>query len=330
MTQMKSGGHGKDETTYSDGVFADRETSIVCKQSYYYTKVEDAPSGLPPSPLIEAYHHEASHDPSSTSVEAKNDRSHISEDDKFARVHSLRPQRTWADSGIKDSESRSDEEVFSEPLLKAVRFAPRSSAQVSRPATPQEAWPLYHFEIHARECQLCGNGSLCDDGYSLSQDVRVLIHQQGGEFYSTRVDREGNRNRVEIPYGYTQARTMLGILQNSEKKQAPIISYGRQSRPTRQREPRKIVSIEPVRRHRPDRDEVVEVTPSYRYETGEAVQLPRIFNKLSSYDGDVGWPRREYHVEDRTPRGRDREWREREKGKGGERGKDSGSRDSDR
>jgi hypothetical protein len=322
MTQMESGGHGKDIMSNSDGAFADRYTSIECTQSYYYIKARETSSGLPPALSSEEDFHEVSHDRSSTSDEAQTDRAYMTEDEKFARVHSLRPQSMVTDSGIEDSDSLSDEENFNRKSPKQVRFAPRSAAQVSRPLTPQEAWALYHLEVHARECHSCNNGPLCDVGYGLSQDAGALIRKQGGECYSTQLDSEGNRNRVEIPYGYTLARKMLGISENSDKYQAPIISYEEESRSTRQREPRNIVSIEPTRRHRPDRDEVIGVTPSYRYETGEAVQLPRRSNKLGSYDGDMGHSQREHHVEDWEWRKRGREGRR-------ERRREQESRDSD-
>jgi hypothetical protein len=336
VTQTTSGGRGKDITTNNNGAFADRGTSIECKQSYCYIKARETSSGLPPALSTEVDFHEPLYNPLSISDEARNDWDYITEDEKFARVHSLRPQSTLADSGTENSESLSDEEVSTRPRpqrepassrlpRKQVRFAPRSAAEpVSRPLTRQEAWSLYYFETHARACHSCSNmyGPLCDTGHNLSQDVQVLIHLQGGKPCSTQPDSEGKWVRVEILYGYNRSKAMLGIGRKRERNHAPIISYEGKSRSTRQREPRNIVSIEPARRHRPDRDEVIEVTPSYRYETGEAVQLPRRFNKLGSYDGDMGRPRREDHVEDPG-------WRKRRKERRRERRREQESRDSD-
>jgi hypothetical protein len=335
VTEMTSGGHGKNITTNSDGAFADRGTSIECKQSYCYIKARETASGLPPALSTEEDFRDSSYNPLSTSDEARNDWDYVTEDEKFARVHSLRPQSTMADSGTEDSESLSDEEVSTRPRLqrepassglhKHVRFASRSAGEsVSRPLTPQEAWPLYHFETHARACHSCSNmyGPLCDTGHNLSQEIQVLIHLQGGEPCSTQPDSEGKWVRVEILHGYDRCKAMLGIGRKRESNHAPIISYERESRSARQREPRNKVSIEPARRHGPDWDEVVEVTPSYRYEAGEAVQLPRRSNKLGSYDGDMGRPRREDHVEDPG-------WRKRRKEARRERRREQELRDSD-
>jgi hypothetical protein len=323
---MTSGGHGKNITTNNDGAFADGGSSIECKQSYCYVKARETASGLPPALSTEEDFRDNSYNPLSTPDEARNDWDYITEDEKFARVHSLRPQSTLTDRGTEDSESLSDEEISTRPRSprepsssrlprKQVRFAPRSTVEpVSRPLIPQEAWSLYHFETHARACHSCGYmyGPLCDKGHKLSQEVQVLIRLQGGEPCSTQPDSEGKWVRVEILHGYDRSKAMLGIGRKRERNHAPIISYEGESRSTRQRQPRNIVSIEPARRHRPDRDEVVEVTPSYRYETGEAVQLPRRSNKLSSYDRDTGRSRREYHVED---------WEWRERGRKGQRGR---------
>jgi hypothetical protein len=88
---------------------------------------------------------------------------------------------------------------------------------------------------------------------------------------------------------------MLGIGRKRERNHAPIIGYEREPRSIRQREPRNIASIEPARRIGHDRDEVLGVTSSYRYVTGEALKLPRRSDKLNLYDGDVRLSRREYH-----------------------------------
>jgi hypothetical protein len=210
------------------------------------------------------------------------------------------------------------------PSPKQVRFAPRSAELASRPLTPQEAWSLYHFETHARGCRLCSSHSLCSAGYGLSQDVQILVCQRGGEICSTRPDSEGKWIRVEIPHGYDRARSMLGV--ERKKKHAPIVSYDIEPQPIRRRERRDSVYVEPARthrddekrsRHKPERYEVVEVTPVPRYEAGEPVRLPERTKRGSLYESDMRRPRREYRIEERTPerkeRGEDREREKRER-----------------
>jgi hypothetical protein len=308
VTEMTSGGHGKDIMTNSDGAFADRGTSIECKQSYCYIKARETASGLPPALSTEEDFRDSSYNPLSKSDEARDDWDYVTEDEKFARVHSLRPQSTLADSGTEDSESLSDEEVSTRPrpqrepassrLHNHVRFASGSAGEsVSCPLTPQEAWPLYHFETHARACHSCSTmyGPLCDTGHNLSREIQVLIRLQRGEPCSTQPDSEGKCVRVEILHGYDRCKAMLGIGRKRERNHAPIIGYEREPRSIRQREPRNIASIEPARRIGHDRDEVLGVTSSYRYVTGEALKLPRRSDKLNLYDGDVRLSRREYH-----------------------------------
>ena len=212
------------------------------------------------------------------------------------------------------------------PSPKQVRFAPRSAELASRPLTPQEAWSLYHFETHARGCRTCTNHSLCSTGYGLAQDVQVLVCQHGGEICSTRPDGEGKWIRVEIPHGYDRAKSMLGVERKREKKHAPIVSYDTDPRPARKRDARENVYVEPARTHRdderrsrqkPERYEVVEVTPVSKYERGEPVQLPERTKRGSLYESDMRRPRREYRIEERLPdkreKSQDREWKERER-----------------
>ena len=197
------------------------------------------------------------------------------------------------------------------PSPKQVRFAPRSAELATRPLTPQEAWSLYHFETHARGCRECDSNSqsLCSTGYVLSQDVRVLVCQHGGEICSTRPDSAGKWIRVEIPHGYDHAKSMLGAERRRQRKDAPIVSYDADPRPARKREPRETIYSEPAQtyrdnekrlRHRPERYEVVEVTAS-NYDPGETVRLPDMGKRGSLYETDMRLPRREYRIEERTP-----------------------------
>jgi hypothetical protein len=119
---------------------------------------------------------------------------------------------------------------------------------------------------------------------------------------------------------------MLGVERKREKKHAPIVSYETDPRPARRREARENVYVEPARtqrdderrsRHKPERYEVIEVTPIPRYEAGEPVRLPERTKRGSLYESDMRRPRREYRIEERTPEKReksqDREWKERER-----------------
>jgi hypothetical protein len=187
------------------------------------------------------------------------------------------------------------------PSPKAVRFAPHSAELTSRPLTPQEAWSLYHFETHARGCRLCSSHPLCSTGYGLAQDVQILVCQRGGEICSTRPDSEGKWVRVEIPYGYDRAKSMLGI--DRRKKHKPIVSYDTDPRPDRKRETKPVI-IEPARTHANDergvRYEVVEASSSGRQAGGEPVMLPERSKRGSLYESDMRRPRREYRIEERT------------------------------
>ena len=220
------------------------------------------------------------------------------------------------------------------PSPKQVRFAHPSTELASRPLTPQEAWSLYHFETHARACRSCDSRALCDEGYSLSQDVRVHVWKHDKQLCSTRPDSEGRWVRVEIPHGYGCTKAMLGVerkrsdkSKKSATKSAPVVSYDSEPRPARKTEPRstsrdnKNAYVEPARtpkdgdkraRHRPERYEVVEVAP--RYEKGGPVRPSESLKKGSLYESDMRRPRREYRIEERVPeRGQDRERVERER-----------------
>ena len=129
---------------------------------------------------------------------------------------------------------------------------------------------------------------------------------------------------------------MLGVERKRERKHAPIVSYDTDPRPARKRIPRENVYVEPARtrrdverrsRHRPQRYEVVEVTPVPTQDgTDEPVRLPPRSRVASLYGSNMRRPRREYRIEERMPgmnqdrerierereeaRRRDREWRE--------------------
>lgn len=218
------------------------------------------------------------------------------------------------------------------PSPKTVRFAPRSAELASRPLTSQEAWSLYHFENHALGCHTCDGRRLCDVGYNLSQDVRVLVCQHGGELCSTKPDEEGKWVRVELGPDYKLVRDLLGVkrISKGKKKPAPaVVTYDAPShepKPSLKREPMSIV-VEPARSHRDEerksrqkaqRYDVVEVKPSpdhhdRTYDKGGPVRLPERAKKGSLYEIDMRRPRREYRLQDRVPEKRERRERSRER-----------------
>jgi hypothetical protein len=120
MTQMKSGGHGKDKTTNNDRTFADRGTSIECKQSYCYIAADNPPPELGISREGET------HDAMRRLLSAS--KADVTEDEVFARVHSLRVPliviQIWDD----DSEAIDDKNV-SNPFLQ------EPTASIVRPIT---------------------------------------------------------------------------------------------------------------------------------------------------------------------------------------------------
>lgn len=236
------------------GISADNDFSIECEQSYCSIKAQSNRSHLPPALPREEQIRQDPQDLLKDPDGAEIGRNHINEDEIFARVHSLRLQPARTENGSKDDEVSDDgAETISTlspstpPATRRVRFAHLSASLASRPLTPQEAWSLYHFETHARGCTECSSRSLCSTGYYLSQDVQVLVCQHDGEICSTRPDSEGKWIRVEIPYGYDRAKTMLGVERKREKKHAPIVSYEKiDSRPSRKRESRDDIYVEPT------------------------------------------------------------------------------------
>lgn len=94
---------------------------------------------------------------------------------------------------------------------KSVRFAPTSENESSRPLTTIEAWSLYNFEIHARQCSQCSKISqLCDIGSGLAQDVACHVFSRDSDIWSVTKDKKSNTFvRVEVPHGYTQLRKLL-------------------------------------------------------------------------------------------------------------------------
>ena len=99
----------------------------------------------------------------------------------------------------------------SSATTKSVRFAPTSENESSRPLTTIEAWSLYNFETHARQCSKCSKISrLCDVGSGLAQDVACHVFSRDSDIWSVLKDKKSNNFvRVEVPHGYTQLRKLL-------------------------------------------------------------------------------------------------------------------------
>jgi hypothetical protein len=212
----------------------------------------------------------------------------------------------------------------SPPSQKQVRFADRSTDQVSRILTPEEAWSLYHYETHARGCGQCRTLLLCTTGRGLAQDVGSFVRQRGREICSTRPNDDGTWIRVEIPRNYSRTKAMLGAKRKRkrEKEYAPtIVTYDTEPRPDPKQEPRYLY-IEPARTRGDDRVYSIYkdamLSPRVRYDSeGEPTRLPersrmdtrRLFENTER-------PLRDYRIEVRTPGesegDQDRERKERE------------------
>ncbi|KAK5682718.1 hypothetical protein LTS10_005848 [Elasticomyces elasticus] len=105
--------------------------------------------------------------------------------------------------------------------VKAVRFAPGTKADL-RALLPIEAWSLYHYETHARQCDTCYNtldttsGRLCGTGRSLARDVAEHVYRLDGKVYSRKKENH-NIVQVALPQGYTQLPQLLKSLERARR-----------------------------------------------------------------------------------------------------------------
>jgi hypothetical protein len=115
---------------------------------------------------------------------------------------------------------------------KAVRFEPSTKAK-ARALTLTEAWSLYHFETHARQCTHCYNPNdalregrrLCATGDSLAQDVAEHVYRVEGNIYS-RTKENHKLVQVELPSQYTQVPQLLRVREKAARtshRTVPII-----------------------------------------------------------------------------------------------------------
>lgn len=119
------------------------------------------------------------------------------------------------------------EPTFSKETASEFHKDPADS--VSRPLTNTEAWAMYEFEMHARDCVHCDDPynvhrqyeQLCDQGHRLAQEVaRYLYQDKDGEIYSYQEvvgDDTGSSERicVEILPEYDEVRGLLKAVEQS-------------------------------------------------------------------------------------------------------------------
>ncbi|KAK5136801.1 hypothetical protein LTR08_002097 [Meristemomyces frigidus] len=118
------------------------------------------------------------------------------------------------------------------PSPKSVRFATTEKVQ-PRALSTTEAWSLYHFEIHARQCRDCFNPlevhlerrRLCDAGHSLARDVAEHVFIQDGVVYAKKKDNH-KLVRIEMPQDYFHIVQLLKTTARcSAPRPAPMVSY---------------------------------------------------------------------------------------------------------
>lgn len=225
---------------------------------------------------------------------------------------------------------------------KAVRFAPSSAQEVSRPLTNKEEWSLRHFEHHARECQTCfdpwqiykDGARLCPEGHALAQDVAINVFYRSGSVYATRKE-DHKLVRVEVKPGYGHVKGLLKSMDHHLRSR-PVISYDRTypvsarypaeeyKRNERSKQTESVI-VEPATSRRSSQQQQQKKTrhPSRRYETivvdddvdaatARTTAKKSKEHRGSLYEGDVARMERErrYRVEVREPESSSsRRWR---------------------
>ncbi|KAK3634401.1 hypothetical protein LTR56_015280 [Elasticomyces elasticus] len=128
-----------------------------------------------------------------------------------------------------DSRPESNTALSSLSSTERVRFGQEPKA--SRPLLAIEAWSLYHYETHARQCDDCYNtlnttsGRLCATGTSLARDVAEQVCRLDGNVYSRKKDNH-KLVQVELPPGYTQVPQLLTSLEHAPRTSLarPVVS----------------------------------------------------------------------------------------------------------
>lgn len=153
------------------------------------------------------------------------------------------------------------------PNTKKARFASTLVEGYTRPLTTTEAWSLYNFELHARQCRLCNEplrviqrgDALCESGHALMLDVAEHVYYHAGEVYSRTKD-DHKPVRVEIQPGYYQLRSLLQAMDRtsrSARRTVPIVSYDQTyaETPRRRSSPKRREQRREGRRERERREE---------------------------------------------------------------------------
>lgn len=214
---------------------------------------------------------------------------------------------------------------------RVVGFNKDPVASISRPVNPEESWPAYHFEMHARKCAYChrpyevhlNNQQLCDVGHRLAQAVsRHIYNKADGATYST-VEEDNKLVRVEIPASYVEVAGLLKAMERSLRRRSrqPFISMDR----TYYVAPRSASPTLPQRSRSVKVEQESAKTKRLRPRSGEIVDWPaeqktkpkRVLTEISNtpnskrgslYEEDLAKLRRiekQYAVEVREPSPRD-------------------------
>ncbi|CAD0027067.1 unnamed protein product [Aureobasidium pullulans] len=92
----------------------------------------------------------------------------------------------------------------------------------SRPLTQEEAWLLYDFEVHCRDCRYCispykrfqSGAPLCHKGKHMSERISESMYMQKGNVFE-RYHRRTKPMRIEIPHTYTYLREQLHAMEDA-------------------------------------------------------------------------------------------------------------------
>lgn len=142
-----------------------------------------------------------------------------------------RPVVVVDNNNTKPTTSSPSSPTSSSAAPKTVRFAPTCENESSRPLTSLEAWSLYNFEIHLRQCMPCTRMMrFCEIGFGLFQDVACHVFSHNGEIWSVKKDRTHNNKfvRVEVPRGYTYLRRFLLLRSVTTPTMPPAVVMDRE------------------------------------------------------------------------------------------------------
>ncbi|KAF2262112.1 hypothetical protein CC78DRAFT_520841 [Lojkania enalia] len=121
--------------------------------------------------------------------------------------------------------------------FRSVRFGkqPEQEMPDSRPPNNGEVHALANFEVHAQSCPTCNDitklydegQSLCPEGYGEGQGVLQYLYMEAGQVvYSTNLA-NNKRVKVKLPPEYPHCRSLLLVVEQSNKdtdRQRPFVS----------------------------------------------------------------------------------------------------------